>query len=279
MDIDRPRYIKDNKKLSFVSVVVPMYNEELYIKNCLLSLISQDYPKDCYEIIVIDGNSKDNSKKIVEEMQKKFPLIRIYNNSKRITTISFNVGINKAKGEIIIFIGAHGPANSLDTTLKAADRLRGNKDIEIVLVGDGILKESLLNRAKEMRLKNVRFFEPIPKTEIPGILSAADAAIITLNKIKVFSYGVSPNKLFDYMAARKPIICAVEGEMAEKIENIRCGISVIPEDDKSMAEAITHLTNLSADRLRQMGDNSYEEIKKNYSREKLAQKLINLIEQ
>ena len=179
----------------------------------------------------------------------------------------------------LIYTGAHGPANSLDTILRAADRLRENKDIEIVLVGNGILKERLLKQAKEMRLNNVRFFDPVPKTEIPGILSAADAAIITLKKVKVFSYGVSPNKLFDYMAARKPIICAVEGEMAEKVENIGCGISVIAEDEKSMANAITHLVNLPQNELKKMGDNGYEEIKKNYSREKLAQKLIDLFKQ
>lgn len=178
----------------------------------------------------------------------------------------------------LIYTGAHGPANSLDTILRAADRLRENKKIEIVLVGNGILKEKLLRQAKEMRLDNVRFFDPVPKNEIPGILSATDAAIITLKKVKVFSYGVSPNKLFEYMAARKPIICAIGGEMAKKVDKIGCGISIIPEDDKLMAEAITRLTNLSADRLRQMGDNGYEEIKKNYSREKLAQKLIYLIE-
>ena len=130
-----------------------------------------------------------------------------------------------------------------------------------------------------MRLKNVRFFEPIPKTEIPGILSAADVAIITLKKVKVFSYGVSPNKLFDYMAAQKPVICAVEGDMAERVENIGCGISVIPEDEKLMADAIIQMVNLPQDELKKMGDNGYEEIRKNYSREKLAQKLVNLIEQ
>lgn len=179
----------------------------------------------------------------------------------------------------LIYTGAHGPANSLDTILRAANRLRENKDIEIVLVGDGILKEKLLKQAKEMRLDNVRFFDPVPKSKIPGILSAADAAIITLKKVKVFSYGVSPNKLFDYMAARKPIICAVEGEMAEKVENTGCGISVIPEDEKSMADAIIQLVNLPQNELKKMGDNGYEEIKENYSREKLAQKLIGLIEQ
>jgi len=178
----------------------------------------------------------------------------------------------------LIYTGAHGPANSLDTILRAADRLRENKNIEIILVGSGILKERLLRQAKEMKLNNVRFFNPVPKTEIPGILTAADVAIITLKKVKVFSYGVSPNKLFDYMAARKPIICAVEGEIAEKVENIGCGISVIPEDEKSMADAIIHLVNLDQNELKKMGDNGYEEIKKNYSHEKLAKKLIGLIE-
>lgn len=178
----------------------------------------------------------------------------------------------------LIYTGAHGPANSLDTILRAADRLRENKNIEIVLVGDGISKERLLKQAKEMKLNNVRFFDPVPKTEIPGILIAADVAIITLKKVKVFSYGISPNKLFDYMAARKSIICAVEGEMAEKVENIGCGISVIPEDEKSMADAIIQLVNLPQNKLKKMGDNGYKEIEKNYSREKLAQKLISLIE-
>ena len=179
----------------------------------------------------------------------------------------------------LIYTGAHGPANALDTILRTADKLKENKKIEIVLVGDGILKEKLLKQSKEMKLNNVRFLEPVPKDEIPGILTAADAAIITLKKVKVFSYGVSPNKLFDYMAARKPIICAVEGEMAEKINKIGCGISTIAEDEKSMAEAIISLINLPQDELKKMGDNGYKEIKKNYSREKLAQRLISLIEQ
>jgi len=178
----------------------------------------------------------------------------------------------------LIYTGAHGPANSLDTILRTANRLRKDKNIEIVLVGDGILKENLLKQAKEMKLNNVRFLNSIPKNEIPGILIAADAAIITLKKVKVFSYGVSPNKLFDYMAARKPIICAIEGELAEKVKNIGCGIGAVPEDDKSIYAAIIQLVNLSTNVLKKMGDNGYNEIKNNYSREKLAQKLVGVIE-
>ena len=107
MNINTSQYVKDNKKMFFVSVVVPIYNEELYIKNCLLSLINQDYPKNCYEIIVVDGNSTDNSGEIVTSLMKKYSSIKIYNNPKRITPISFNIGIEKSRGEIIIFVGAH----------------------------------------------------------------------------------------------------------------------------------------------------------------------------
>lgn len=90
-----------------VSFVIPMYNEEQYIENCLLSLVNQSYPSDKYEIIVIDGNSKDKSLKIVKNLQKKHKLIKIFNNNEIITPISFNIGIKQSMGDIIIFGGAH----------------------------------------------------------------------------------------------------------------------------------------------------------------------------
>ncbi|MHA1344409.1 MAG: glycosyltransferase family 2 protein [Promethearchaeota archaeon] len=96
-----------DEKLPFVSIIIPMYNEELYIKDCLLSLVNQDYPKDKYEIIVVDGNSEDNSKKIVNNLIKKYSFIKLFDNIKRITPIAFNIGIDKAKGEIICIFGAH----------------------------------------------------------------------------------------------------------------------------------------------------------------------------
>jgi glycosyltransferase involved in cell wall biosynthesis len=96
-----------DENIPFVSVVIPMYNEEYYIQECLFSLIGQNYPKDKYEIIVVDGNSEDHSSRKVNEIAQKNSLIKIFNNSKRITPVSFNIGIDKAKGEIIIFVGAH----------------------------------------------------------------------------------------------------------------------------------------------------------------------------
>lgn len=95
------------KKCLFASIIIPVYNEELYIKRCILSFINQSYPKELYEIIVIDGNSEDNTIKIINNLKKKYSNIRLYNNPKRITPVSFNIGLKKAKGEIVSFVGAH----------------------------------------------------------------------------------------------------------------------------------------------------------------------------
>jgi glycosyltransferase involved in cell wall biosynthesis len=90
-----------------VSIVIPMRNEESYIRECLNSLVNQDYDRALLDIIVIDGKSEDGSKQIVEEFVDKFDNISLYENVKKITPISLNLGIRKATGEIIIVLGAH----------------------------------------------------------------------------------------------------------------------------------------------------------------------------
>ena len=96
-----------NNNTTTVSFVIPMYNEERYIENCLISLIKQSYPKDKYEIIIVDGNSEDNSRKIVEKIKKECQIIKIFTNTEKVTPISFNIGIRNSLGDIIIFGGAH----------------------------------------------------------------------------------------------------------------------------------------------------------------------------
>jgi GT2 family glycosyltransferase len=95
------------KKQEKVSVIIPMRNEESYIGDCLDSLVHQDYTQELLEIIVIDGKSEDRSKKIVQEYIDRFENIFLYENPKRITPVSLNLGIQKATGKIIIILGAH----------------------------------------------------------------------------------------------------------------------------------------------------------------------------
>lgn len=183
-------------------------------------------------------------------------------------------GFNK---QTLIYTGAHGPANSLDTVIDAAVLLREREEIEIILVGDGPLKKDLVNKVEYLGLKNIRFIDPIPKSEIPGILKAADIALISLQAADAFSYAISPNKLFDYMAARKPVICSVAGNVGELVMSSNVGITVKPENPRLLADAILEMNNKSKAELQHMGDNGYHVVNKDYSRQSIAERLFTVL--
>ncbi|MDE5766902.1 MAG: glycosyltransferase family 2 protein, partial [Clostridia bacterium] len=92
----------------FVSVVMPILNEEKYIENCINSLLMQDYPADCMEWIFVDGCSTDRTLEILNEFYTKYPhLIKILNNPKRIVPCAMNIGIAASTGKYIIRLDAH----------------------------------------------------------------------------------------------------------------------------------------------------------------------------
>ncbi len=96
-----------NKLLPYVSIVMPVRNEEQFLAKCLDSIIANDYPKEKYEIIVVDGMSSDRSRQIVAEYAERCSNIKLLDNPKKIRVIANNIGIRAAKGEIIISMDAH----------------------------------------------------------------------------------------------------------------------------------------------------------------------------
>jgi glycosyltransferase involved in cell wall biosynthesis len=99
---------KMHKKNIIVSVVIPTYNEEKYIKNCILSLLKQDYPHNQMEWIFVDGSSSDRTKEIIESYKHKYPqLIRVYNNPNKTVPYAMNIGIKSSVGKYIIRLDAH----------------------------------------------------------------------------------------------------------------------------------------------------------------------------
>ena len=92
------------KPLLFVSVIIPCRNEEKFIAKCLDSIINNDYPKENLEISIIDGMSDDKTRQIVQEYEYKYPFIKILDNFDTITPKAFNIGIQQAKGEIILIL-------------------------------------------------------------------------------------------------------------------------------------------------------------------------------
>lgn len=167
-------------------------------------------------------------------------------------------------------------SNDLGVILEAAALLQDWDDIIFILIGDGKEKPALISRAEDMQLKNLKFLPPIPKTEMPEALAAADACIAILKPIPLYGT-VYPNKVFDYMAAGRPVILAMEGVIRQVIETAQAGIPVPPGDPRSLAEAITTLVNNPGSGV-VMGKMGHEYVKTHFDRPAQAEKLAQVIE-
>ncbi|HEV2424585.1 MAG TPA: glycosyltransferase family 4 protein, partial [Terriglobia bacterium] len=143
------------------------------------------------------------------------------------------------RGRFVVgYIGNHGLAQRLDTALVAAERLRG--DAAFLMVGEGVDRARLERRAHEARLDNIRFLRGVPRRRVPGLLAACDALLVILRDDPLFQITV-PSKVYEYMAAGKPVLCSVGGETAALVEAARCGIAVPPSDGSALADAVRKL--------------------------------------
>lgn len=91
----------------FATVIVPIRNEELYLRTCLNSLLQQTYPSERYEVIVVDGRSSDRSREIIEDFAHHFPNVRCVDNPAAIAPVAMNIGIRCGQGSIIIRADGH----------------------------------------------------------------------------------------------------------------------------------------------------------------------------
>ncbi len=156
-------------------------------------------------------------------------------------------GLRRQGRFLVAYAGAHGMANALDAVVQAAALLRDHP-AAMVLVGQGPEKEALQRKASALDLQNIVFLPPVPKLSIPALLSSMDALLIGLKRTPLFRFGISPNKLMDYMMAGKPIIQAIEAGN-DMVAESGCGLSVPPEEPQAIAQATLHLMALSpADR-------------------------------
>jgi len=177
---------------------------------------------------------------------------------------------------IVLYAGAHGMSNDLEVVLEAAGLLKIRADIFFVLLGDGKEKPALQTRAEEMALTNLKFLPPIPKNEMPAALAAADACIAILKPIPLYGT-VYPNKVFDYMAAGKPVVLAMTGVIRKVIESAGAGLVIPPGNPAALADGIAFL----ADNLNEgieMGTRGRNYVKKHFDRPDQAEKFGLLIE-
>lgn len=182
------------------------------------------------------------------------------------------------RGEFLIgYAGAHGIANALDSFVEAGELLRGKK-IRLLLIGPGPERERLIQKAKEKKLDDVvTFLPPVGRGQIPELLSQMDALYIGLQRQPLFRFGVSPNKLMDYMMAGKPVIFAIDAPN-DMVAEAGCGVSIPPEDSVAIAQAAEKLASCSAEELKEMGRRGRDYILRNNEYDVLSERFLDALQ-
>jgi cellulose synthase/poly-beta-1,6-N-acetylglucosamine synthase-like glycosyltransferase len=97
----------DTTTFPTISIILSCRNEEDHIKNCLDSILAQDFPQEKMEILVVDGMSQDATRPIIRDNYAEYPFIKVLDNPEKITPSAFNVGIKASKGRVVLIMGAH----------------------------------------------------------------------------------------------------------------------------------------------------------------------------
>lgn len=184
----------------------------------------------------------------------------------------------RAKGQFIVgYTGAHGLANALDHFVDAALLLQ-DYPVTFVLVGHGPEKARLQAKVQARRQNNVLFMPSLEKKTMPSVLQAMDAVYIGLTADPLFRFGVSPNKLIDYLMAARPVISAIRAGN-DLVAESGCGISVPPEDCVAIARAVLTLMNLSEGTRKRLGKKGQEHVLANHDYRILAANFVRAVSQ
>jgi glycosyltransferase involved in cell wall biosynthesis len=184
-------------------------------------------------------------------------------------------GLKQRNQFIVGYTGAHGLANVLHHFISTG-KLLENYPVTILLVGEGQEKEKLMKRAEELNLKNVLFLPAVPKASVPKLLSYIDVLYIGLKAEPLFRFGISPNKLIDYMMSAKPVIQAIDAGN-DMVSESGCGFSITPENSEAIADAIIKFFNMDVNDRIIMGLKGRKYIEKEHDYKLLAKKFTDAI--
>ena len=179
-------------------------------------------------------------------------LVKVYNNK------VFKVG----------YAGTIGIANALDYLIHTSNILK-NENIEFHLLGNGPEKSRLIKLVESLGIKNVFFYKSVSKDQVSNFLCKMDALFIGWHKSNLYRFGISPNKIFDYLLSSRPIINS-SGAKNKIIKEAKAGFSVEPEDPKAIAEAILKLSKMTLEQRNELGKNGRNYVEKYHSYKKLA---------
>lgn len=255
------------------------------IKNRLVIYIAEVVEKLCYEtshqiICLTNGILSAINKKGAYSAKTKFipngvdfDLFRKIGNDAIAELRSTH---NFSDKFVFMYMGAHGRYNSLETIIQAAKILRENTNIFFVFVGEGDEKSKLIEFSSKHQMNNVLFLGTLSRLESVKLLASADGFLLPNRKGDFFK-GNLPNKLFDYLAAAKPVIVSGYGESADLIQAAEAGLVIDAENPEGLVHAILNIIQMDVDQANAMGLSGRAYVEKNFSRKVHAEFICDLI--
>lgn len=196
--------------------------------------------------------------------------------------IAAHIATQRAAGKLVVgYAGSHGLPNALDVLLDAAKLLQaqgaaGQPPLHIVMVGGGHEKARLAARVRAEGIANVAMFDAIPKAQIPALLAAFDIAYIGWQRTPIYRFGIAPNKLMDYMMARRPVLHSVEAGN-DPVAEAGAGLTVPPEDAQAVADGLRRLAALSPQERAAMGERGRAFVLAHHTYPVLARRFIEAV--
>jgi glycosyltransferase involved in cell wall biosynthesis len=171
------------------------------------------------------------------------------------------------------FVGTLAVANAIETLVEAA-RILADDDVRFVIVGHG--SEDRRLRTLAAGLPNVTFLGAVGKPDVPATLRAFDLCYIGYHRSPLYRFGISSNKVFDYMAASRPIVLAADAAN-DWVQAADCGITVPPDDPAALAAAIRAIRDLPAAERRRLGANGRAFVEREHAYPVLAQRYVPIL--
>ncbi len=177
---------------------------------------------------------------------------------------------------LVVYAGIVGHAQGLDVAVRAAELLRNEPSVHFLIVGAGPEKAKLEDLKQRSALNNLHFFDPVPKSEMPGLWRDADAALVPLRDLPLFE-GAIPSKIFEAQAMEVPLLLGVQGEAHELfIERGGGGLAFYPEDAEGLARQTRKLAHDPALCAR-LGRAGKAFVSEHFDRDRIAEKLLGIL--
>lgn len=275
-------FISYFNKVPIITWVQDLWPESLkvtgYIKNKLILSFVKLFVRDIYKrnTLLLTSSKSFNS-----EIKKIYDLtpIKYFPNPPEQLKIDKNKKYSFIKNDKfnILFAGNLGKAQGLETVIEAAELIKEDEKINIILLGEGNISEYLLNQIKEKKLTNVQMPGRYDIIEMGKIYSDSSALLISLKKNKMISKTV-PGKFQSYLSAGKPIIGSIDGAVSDIIKKEKIGICCSSDEPQLLALTILEMSKKDKKELDHYSSNAIKYYNKNYNPEKLFTDLKKIFE-